>query len=276
MLNILILSALPQEHRHLRKSTPRWRHAAATPFKTYGLDLSDRKIVLVETGMGSRVAAQALDGALARFRPDLVIFAGFCGGLHPDLSVGDLCVAHKSLTIHPAAQLENDVFTFVFPDELREFFRKWNVKPVTAATIEAPEEKATLAAVVGDGPAAADMESAPICAIALREGLPLLILRSVSDAVNDDLGFSLEQITGQGGRVAVLKVLGTVLANPWVLKAFYLAWRRSEKAGKRLGAALADFLMLPGGSLGRIARQIRVRSGSGETGPRPDRRSEDF
>ncbi len=276
MLNILILSAIPQEHRHLRKLTPRWRRIASRPFRTFCLQLPDKKIFLVETGMGARFAADALEAALARSRPDLLVFAGFCGGLHPGLLVGDLCVAKKTFVVHSPGQPGKDAFTFLLPVELFDFFKTRNIRPITAVTLEAPEDKPALAAVLTEGLAAADMETARICEIAMREGLPLLVLRSVSDALNDELGFGLARITGKDGRVAVWKVFRTVLAKPSVLKAFYLAWRRSKRAGETLGEALSNLLRLPAGSMARIARQIIVRSGSNVPDPRPADGGEDF
>jgi adenosylhomocysteine nucleosidase len=255
MLKILVLSAIPQEYSHLRKITPRWRQLGSRPFKTFSFDLAEKEIVLVETGMGAEFAAHALEAAIARFRPDLLVFAGFCGGLHPDLSVGDLCVVRKVLMVDSSAVSGKDVFTFYFSTELSEFLSAEKVRPIKAVMIPAPEEKTTLAALLGGALAAADMETAKVSKIACLEGLPLLVLRSVSDALDDDLGFDLAEITGKDGRVSLARVVRTVMANPPVLKAFYRAWRRSDVAGENLGRLLGAFLRLPAGVLARIAEQ---------------------
>jgi nucleoside phosphorylase len=285
MLKILILAALPQEYAPLKKLIPTWRLLCRKPFKQFVFSLPGMEIRLIESGMGGDSARGALEWAFAQSRPDLFLFVGFCGGLHPDLHIGDVCVVERSMAVHPHGKAAGGIFAFRFPGEFSEWLCQRNVKAISAVTISSPEDKSTLAELAarhlarvhreageftlpeqeGQGDNAAehtlagvDMETFVLAGIGCREQLPFLCLRSVSDELGDQLGFDLSEISGPGGKVKIGKVLKTIMLNPKALKAFFLAWRRSNRAGKNLCAILADFLTAPSDSLRGIARGIRI------------------
>lgn len=258
MMKTLILAALPQEYGPLKKLIALRRVPAAWPFKTFACSFAEKEIMLIETGMGNHCAEKALHAALARCRPDLLLFAGFAGGLHPALSVGDVCVARSCL----AAGLERNSgasgFEIFLPPEMVEFAQKFGVRPVCTLGVAEPAEKKALAALAPGRLAVVDMETSAVARIAWRESLPLACFRAISDALDDDLGFELAAITGRAGKVDGAKVLRTILDRPPVMRAFYRSWRRSALAGKNLCAVLASFLSIPAPGFGAIARGIRV------------------
>jgi nucleoside phosphorylase len=289
MLKILILAALPEEYAPLRKliHSP-WLLLSRKPFRQFGFSLPGMELRLVETGMGEEVAGKALRWALARSRPELLLFTGFCGGLHPDLHVGDVCIVENAVAFHSHGAEPQGIIKYSFPDELSKFLAEKKVRAITAVTISSPEEKSSLARYImgrsrnasgkcgesEDSPqkgwgeredhwplAGVDMETYALADIVRHEELPFLCFRSVSDELNGELGFNLGDITGPGGRVKVGKVLTTIALHPGTLKAFFVAWRRSLKAGKNLSAVLADFLTHSSLGLSRIARGIRTKCG---------------
>ena len=143
--------------------------------------------------------------ALAQSRPDLLLFAGFCGGLNTELHIGDVCIVEKTIAFRTSRDECEGILTFRFPDELRTFLTERNVRSISAVTIGSPEDKSTLAEHVS-GLAGVDMETYTLAAIARREQLPFLCFRSVSDDLNSKLNFDLGDITGPGGKVKVGKV----------------------------------------------------------------------
>ncbi|MFZ2445438.1 MAG: hypothetical protein WAW37_03700 [Syntrophobacteraceae bacterium] len=258
MLKILVLAALPQEYAHFRRITPRWLLLCARPYKKYSHFLADREIVLIETGMGKNFAVDAFWSALAGARPDLVVFAGFAGGLHAGLAVGRVCVVRETMLLDAAANPGDQAFTFRFSHELSEFLAAKQIRPVTAVTVSAPPDKRALSPLAAEGPAVIDMETARVAEFASRLRLPFLSFRAVSDALDDELGFDLGDITGKRGKVDILKVLMTIIRNPPAVRAFYRSWRRSALAGKNLGLILADFLNLPADTLLSIAGESPI------------------
>jgi nucleoside phosphorylase len=342
-LKILILAALPQEYAPLRRLIPSWRLICRRPFKQFIFGLPGKEIRLVETGMGIGASKEALQWALSLSRPDILIFAGFCGGLHADLKVGDVCIVERAVGVHQDGKAARGIFRFRFCDEFTEWLAERSIKSISAVTIGSPVDKTVLAkfaatllgctrtvipegaelnrsandvrrvkdgisitpldsrqnlekldsgfrrndeqkhrhdlifhssavssessaAMPGGGNdcgfaavlAGVDMETHVIAEIACREGLPFLCLRSVSDELDSELGFDLSDITGPGGKVKIGKVLKTIIRNPGTLKAFFLAWRRSDTAGKNLCANLADLLTTQGDRLSRISREVRI------------------
>ena len=115
-LRILILAALPQEYSPIKKLLPSWRLVGKKPLKKFISRLPGKEIVLVESGMGAKSAQEALGAELTGFTPDLLIFSGFAGGLHPDLPVGAVCFTASAREIS-----SGEVFHFRFPDKLVDF-----------------------------------------------------------------------------------------------------------------------------------------------------------
>ena len=252
-MKILILAALPQEYAPLKKHFPALRSVRNRPFRKFALNLPGKEIILIESGMGDKAVRDALGGELSEFFPDLLLFSGFAGGLHPDLSVGTVCFAAKGRSIETGT-----MYGFDFPDELAEFFAKHRVRPVLALSARTPGNKQALSALVSGEPAVLDMETATAAEEALTRQIPLICFRAVSDAVDHDLGFSLEDISDEQGRVRPLRVLATILKKPSTLLAFYLLWRSSSLAARNLCGALAALLNLPASELARMAGGIRL------------------
>lgn len=258
MMKIGVLAALPQEYAPFAKALGRWTLLEKKPFKRFSRSLPDKEILLIETGMGAGFAADALMSALSS-GPDLVISCGFAGGLHPELSVGAICAPQKILMLDPLNPERNKkIFRYRLSEDFSAWLFRKSIVQVTAVTVSQPPDKRLLSSLLGGEHAVVDMETAELVRIAHGAGVPLLCLRAVSDSVSDELGFDLADITGEGGRVEVLKVLKTIASNPVVVRDFYRSWRRSGLAGKNLSAALADLMKIPAVDLGRMTESITI------------------
>lgn len=252
-MKILLMAALPQEYSPLKRLVPSFRFIAKVPFPTYAADLPDKSVVLLETGMGEARARRAFAEGAARFSPDLVIFAGFGGGLHPDLGVGSVCVVERS--IQTASGTE---FRFGFGGALSQHLHGNGISKVVAFTAARPESKARLSGLAGGELAVVDMETSAIADEATRAGAAFLCLRAVSDAVGDELGFDIADITDGEGTVVPGKVVRTILQKPATLRSFYLSWLRSRTAAKNLCREVAALLRIGAGSLGAMTRSISI------------------
>ncbi|MHC1726932.1 MAG: hypothetical protein AB9866_13150 [Syntrophobacteraceae bacterium] len=262
-MKILIMAALPQEYSPLKKLTPSWVLLGKKPFKRYGFELNGLEIVLLESGMGAGSAKRALEYELDLFRPDIILFAGFAGGLHPDLFAGTVCVVERTRAIHSEI-----LFRFEFPKRLCEFIVLHDLRSAYALTAFQPENKLALSSVTAGDLAVLDMETAVVAEFCLAGHIPFICFRTVSDAIEDELGFELSEITDEKGNVSLACVLRTVFRRPSAFRAFYLSWKRSTCASKRMCRVLAAFLRLPVKSLEEIAKEVRLVAENRQTGIR--------
>jgi len=166
--------------------------------------VGDRDILLAISGVGRAAARQAAERLLAQGAKALVSM-GFCGALVPDLKVGDL-VTHRIVTVD---------------------------KPV-----QTPEERRALTARANA--VAVDMETQAVIEAGTRRGVPIHVLRVVSDGYQDDL----TPLFGKNASMTPWR-LALRLCDP---RTWPLAWRlrrQSRMAGARLVESLASFLQHP-------------------------------
>lgn len=260
MLKILVMAALPNEYAHFRQITRPWRVLSRKPYKTFTFVLPGKEIILIETGMGRDFASHALQNTLAFLKPDLLILVGFAGALHPKLRIGDVCAVTYAKGYGTEGKPEIDSFQFVFPDELSIFLAERAIIDVTAVTVTVPPDKIKLSALLTGQIAIVDMETSDIAALALGRRIPFLCLRSISDRLEDELGFDLEDITGEAGKIDIMKVIRKITSTPAVIASFYKSWKCSRLAGERLGLTLVDLLSLPDDTLRGITTGISVEA----------------
>ncbi|MCE5334372.1 MAG: hypothetical protein LLG06_07250 [Desulfobacteraceae bacterium] len=253
-MHILILCALPQEYAPLKRVLPSFRSVAKTPFPTYSIELPGKKILLLETGMDVGHARGAFAAATVDFSPELIVFAGFAGGLHPELGVGAVCVVDRVRDM-----VSGEEYEFSLGGRVSDLLSGEGVRKVFALTISDPERKRSLSARAGGRLAVMDMETSAVAEEAMRSGISCLCLRAISDGVNDDLGFNVGDITDGAGRVSIRKVLRMVVQKPATVRALYQSWVRSRAAAMSLCSVLCSLLQMPAGRLGEMTREIRVR-----------------
>jgi hypothetical protein len=90
-----------------------------------------------------------------------------------------------------------------------------------------------------------DMETHYLATRAQAASIPFLALRSISDALEDELDFDLSAITNKHGQLELHKLAAALLGNPLLVRSFLQLWRNSVKAGQIMGSALATLIRLP-------------------------------
>lgn len=165
--------------------------------------IADRMILICISGVGREAARQAGYRLVAAGAGELVS-VGFCGALVGDLKVGDLVTDRMISSDTPAA---------------------------TRAQREALKLKANAIAV--------DMETQAIIEAGTRKGVPIRILRVVSDRLEDDLS----PLLGTGA-FSIPKIALRLL-NPAVWPLAALLRRHSAIARRRLAEALEELVRQP-------------------------------
>lgn len=122
--------------------------------------LAGVRVLVLHTGIGAEVAASAAEAALAQYQPSHWIAAGFAGGLDPGLQAGD------TLTHRPDSAGTGRIISRSSP-------------------VETVEAKAALFRETGA--AAVDMETEAFIAVSRMVGVPLLVVRAISDSAAEPL-----------------------------------------------------------------------------------------
>ena len=181
--------------------------AAGVPIRVGQLE--GRSIVLATSGPGPVAAAKACRMLLDVHRPQWLISAGFCGGLQPELRRNAIVAATE----------------FVDRPELTESLAAALSKAVTAG-VPAPNHQGRFATVprivargadkralgVSTGALACEMESAAVVEACLGRAADCLVLRVVSDPVDEDLPPDLEPLMSAK---STARTLGAVVGALW-------------------------------------------------------------
>lgn len=178
---------------------------------------------VVHTGIGGESTREVLRHAL-REPTSWVISSGFAGALDPVLRVGDL-VADESRSS---------------PELLKEIPAGTRCGRFHCAgqPIATPAERDAIWRSP-DRPIAVDMESDAVAEVCREAGVPLLILRSVSDAVGDSIPVPLEVAWDfQRQRPRAIAVAAYLLRRSGKIAPFITFLRNTRRAAGALGAAL--------------------------------------
>jgi adenosylhomocysteine nucleosidase len=243
-MRISVITAMPEEYRAVADSLGTAAAAQAGEFRAGRFNLAGHEFLLVESGMGFHNAAGAAETLVRESRPDLLVSAGFCGGIAPELRAGDIVVA-KEIVIAADGGLE-EIAAPLSPVG-RDFVarqatggkRIFGGTFVSTATITSKRRLAAMLPGSCSTPVV-EMESGAVAIIAAEHNIPLLAIRAVSDCAAEELGFSLDEFCDPDmRRIRIGKVLLTALRRPRIIPQLLRLSRSSRTAAESLTAALS-------------------------------------
>ena len=187
--------------------------------------LSGKEAVVVQSGIGKVAAAITAQILVDDFGVDALLNTGMAGGLDSRLAVKDLVIA--------TAALQHDFDITAFGHARGFMYGEDDTKPTLFVADEALREKARAAAEAvlpagskaidgviasGDifvddsalkatlrddfGAAAAEMEGAAIAQAAVANGVPFVILRTISDLAEHQANVSFDELEKYVGKLA--------------------------------------------------------------------------
>jgi adenosylhomocysteine nucleosidase len=169
-------------------------------------------------GPGFRAAARAAQAILSDGPVDVLISAGTCGALSPELTLFDIVVDARDHQPSTGAAFRSGLV--VSQDRV-------------ASTAE---EKLALAR---EG-VAVEMESAAVREAALRQGVKFACIKCVSDTAAEALPLDFNRYRTADGGFAKWRIAGAILAEPLTLiPAIGALQRQSRQAALTLGGFLA-------------------------------------
>lgn len=232
-----ILCATPEElaalQSHLSVEPAARQHG---PTRVWLGHHNGRDLVLAMSGIGKVNAAAASTLLLSAYDAEALIFAGVAGGLHPGLAVGSVLLGER-LGIHDYGIVTGRQFTPT----------AYGVIPIGAPRLEAapsvpPEVRAKLVALrdamrgklnhpielgailtadyflncaetrdelrAAFNADAVDMESGAVSQVSTAWGVPLYVIRTLSDLAGDDSHLSYAELAGMAAENSAMCVMG--------------------------------------------------------------------
>jgi adenosylhomocysteine nucleosidase len=185
-------------------------------------------VVVFHGGWGKIAAAASTQYAIDRFAPELLVNLGTCGGLAGDVERGEVLLADETLVYDIVERMTD-------PDEaIAAFTTRIDLSWLGAPPWHTPVRRARLVSADRDiapgevaalrerfAAVAADWESGAIAWTAARSGVPCLILRAVSDLVDEAAGEVYEDYA-EFERRSRAAMEGLLVALP----AWRAAWER--------------------------------------------------
>jgi adenosylhomocysteine nucleosidase len=178
--------------------------------------IGSRTIMLLRTGVGPQKTQRRLIETEWGHRPQCILSIGCAGALSPDLKVGDAIIPERIIN---SRNIERRLVPS--PDLIeaaRNCCKELGVPFHSGATVSTPNVAATRGQkkVLAEesGAIAVDMESAQVAEWAEECDVPMLAIRTISDALGDGIPPEASTIVDTRGRLVVRKLLVVLLSNP--------------------------------------------------------------
>jgi adenosylhomocysteine nucleosidase len=177
--------------------------------------LGSRRVAIAQSGAGCEAAARATTALISAHEPDWVFSAGFAGGLDEKLRKHDILMANQVLD-HDGRHLSLDLKVDPAALEATPGVHLGSLL-TTDHLIRLPSEKRELGNK--HDTLAVDMETFAVAEACRHDKVPLISVRIISDAVDDELPEDLDRLMRQ--KTVVRKagaVVGSIMNRPGSLK----------------------------------------------------------
>ena len=201
---------------------------------------SHTSLALIETGEGPRNASRVLRSWLDKKNARAVINIGFAGSLSPLLQISDIVIASE-------VRSRTESFDASASPLFQLAERTGNARSGVAITVDEIVCEAKAKRRLAEGFTAneigwVDMESAAIASVCNGLSIPFLIVRSISDAFDEDLPLDFNRCRTSDGRVSPRKVVQSLIRRPRAFKGLIELQRRSETCAEKLAMFVSELL----------------------------------
>jgi adenosylhomocysteine nucleosidase len=198
-MNIVVIISAITEWSAIKESLLP-RGIQSTPYgERFKLALRDRDFTFVHAGWGKAASAGAMQYVIDHFSPDLIVNLGTCGGFEGEVGLDELILVEQTF-MYDIVELMGD-FDSVSKYYASDLDLGWLPEPypyparrgtLASADSDLPPER--ISRLKAQGAIAADWESAALAWVAQKNGARILILRAVSDLVNEQGGEAYDNI----------------------------------------------------------------------------------
>lgn len=224
--------------------------------------IGEAQVGVALTGVGPRQAAITASRLVSCERDSLkfCISSGLAGALRPEYPIGRLLAARS---VSCEAQRASPDRILESSPSLVSFATALGAAPVdrfyTAdRVIVRVQEKKHL----GRDADAVEMESYEVLRKCAECGIPAVAIRAVSDTVEQELPFDMNEIFDDRGQVSMPQVMGQMVRHPRSLSALVSLGRRSKRAAESLGKFLERYVAFVAERASNLEAQPRVAAAS--------------
>jgi adenosylhomocysteine nucleosidase len=246
-MRVLITFAADAEFapwRQLRKFRKTSGNGSGAP--RFGTAIGDTGLEVLLTGIGRVACEQALAKATDE-KPDLVISSGLAGALVDRLKPGDIITPAKARTLKNDANADAD-------PELRGHAILQGASAIenliTVLQVAHTASEKERLAFFGE---AVDMESAIIMSAFAAAGVPVVTIRGISDAADEDLPIDFDRCLTPQGTVKKMSLVNAIVWRPQNLPNLIRFGRQSNMAARKLATFLDGFVVSLASRAGRTA-----------------------
>ena len=166
-----------------------------SPYGEYiSMTIKTGKMVIFQGGWGKISAAASAQYVIDHFQPDLIVNLGTCGGFSGRIQTGTVILVERTLVYDILEQMGDSEEAIAHYSTALDL--TWLPKeppvPVTRGLLISADRDIVVGEIPGlikqYGAVAADWESASIAWVAQKNGIRVLILRSVTDLVGEKGG----------------------------------------------------------------------------------------
>ena len=194
------------------------------------------------TGMGQRATADALREVAKRFDGAWVIHAGFAGGLDPSLRTGDVIEARWIVNETGSIATLSHALPVIARDDDGANSRDPKQTLITVdRVISSVAQKRALWESSRAG--AVEMESFHAAVLAAELGLPLTVIRAVSDEASVTLPAEAVNWVRPDGVTDTFAAARFALTHPWRIPQLIKLGSDATKAGRALAVAVERVLV---------------------------------
>lgn len=240
------MTATHVEFNAVGRTLPRVRSANRPGYAGLESQGASTHVLLVKTGIGPGKAERVTRRILESEAWDVVISAGFAGALNSS-PIGSLVIGQEVLFGQSTEMFsDSDLPRIVcHPEWVKAALRVQLMDGCLLqggrfVTTDRVLTQASQKRILGErsGAMAVDMESGAIGEVAKQYGFPFLIIRAISDGINEDLPVDFNMFLKPFGWVGGI---GQVLSSPRCWEGFFRLYRHSRQAGIQLSSFFEKF-----------------------------------
>jgi adenosylhomocysteine nucleosidase len=198
-MKVVVLISAIAEWNAVRELFPHLEMRTSPYGDETSLKLGSWGLTLYHSGWGKIASAAMMQYVIDHDRPDLVVNLGTCGGFEGVVELGDVVLAERTF-IYDIVELMGDLNIKSYYDS-SPLDLSWLPEPhpypvrrgtLASADSDLPPDK--VAYLKSEGAIAGDWESGALAWVAGKNGARLLILRGVSDLVNERAGEAYDNL----------------------------------------------------------------------------------
>ena len=197
-MNIVVIISAIAEWKAVKEIFPKLEITQSPYGESSKIKINNQEIKIYHSGWGKIASAGMMQHVIHQDKPDIVINLGTCGGFEGVVEQGDVVMVERTF-VYDIVELMGDLNIVEYYASSLDL--SWLTEPhpfpirrglIASADSDLPPNK--IAYLKAQGAIAGDWESGALAWVANKNNTRLLILRGVSDLVNENEGEAYDNL----------------------------------------------------------------------------------